>query len=1307
MKRLVNFLALLFLGSGMAVAQTSITIGAGSQSGTSSNGATGDPGPMYRSTATSAFVYSRHHYLYTSSELSALPTGAVITEVAWNKDNNAASNSNFLFEIYMANSTLSSVQTPPQTWANLTSGSTQVYSSSNTSVSSAIGWVSFPLSTPFVYTGGALEISVNFDMSSGSSPWTTAGFSWKKDPITNRTISYCGSTASTTLNNARTVRPQIRITYVPGGPCTSPPTPGTVTASRTAVCASEPVDLGLTGNSFGQGQTYQWQFSTSPTGPFNNVGSASNTPSYTHNMTTTGYFRARVTCGTSSATTAPQLITVNPNMAGGVYTIDPALPPSATNFTSLGDAVNALSCGISGPVVFDIAPGTYTEQISIPNIIGASSTNRVTFQSSTGNPGDVLIEYNASGTGDNYIVQLDNASYISLKNLTMDALNASYSRIIDIIGDASEDSVLGCILTGPTLNSSSNNAARIFANSVTGRGNVFQDNIVERGAAGLYLYGTTALAEDWVVERNQFLDQYYYPSYLRYTGNLKYRQNLIQTASTSTQYGIYSYYNDNGMEIVGNEIYIGGSGTKYGIYNYYSDGTAAEPVIIANNIVMVDNGTSTGMPLRLYYSNYQMIYNNTFQVLSTATGSYAGYLYLTSAYGNVIMLNNIFSNAGGGPSLYVYDGQILESMQSSFDFNNYYTTGTTLISQASNPAASSLSEWRIQTGQDMNSISYDPGFQSMQVPIPDPSNPASWSLNGRGVHIPGNDADLYGNPRVTQLQDGVPDIGAVEFTPTSIPPDAEAHPLSPSAGDYQVFTFGEDTVARIYWHPNAPEPNTLTVKSYTGTMGPNITHVSPNSYMYFYADVQVPGSGYLFDMELYYKDPWLGTIQSESDLKMIRQNLPGPWIAYNFDQTSADVNRNTLLSEELDEFGFFTGVDNDVVFSAVLRANPRVFCPGDSVLLRANLGPGYSYTWKRNGSVIPGQSGSTLKVTQSGNYSVEISNASSITTESQPITVSLVSPPGAQVYPQGMTQFCPGDSVTLQANAGGGLSYQWRLNGVDIPGADQSFLNVSSSGIYTVEVHNQACGTVSKGIPVTVGPPQVQLGNDTTLCESWEPLVLDAGYPGARYLWSTGDTTQTVEVNPNTVEYWVEVSLGAHCSDRDSVIINLDPLPKVVGISYVRVNSTLFRLSPAGEKHTDSYLWIFGDGSRHTTRTVDHHYDESNKEVMLIVFNDCGSDTASVTLPVSVDDLNTRESAYLLYPNPTQDVLYLETGKGASVSEWHIFNAMGARVQEGKPVFHQNRMRIDLPSSLPSGSYYLRIRDEQGGVHHRPFQIRK
>src|SRR5690606_13583218 len=145
------------------------------------------------------------------------------------------------------------------------------------------------------------------------------------------------------------------------------------------------------------------------------------------------------------------------------------------------------------------------------------------------------IEYTATGTGDNYVIKLEDASYLTFRNLTLDALNASYGRVFEIIGGASYDSVLGCVITGQTLNSSSTNAARIFANSVSGKANVFQDNLVERGAAGLYLYGVTSLAEDWVVERNQFIDQYYYPTYLRYTGNLKFRDNLIQSSSASTQ----------------------------------------------------------------------------------------------------------------------------------------------------------------------------------------------------------------------------------------------------------------------------------------------------------------------------------------------------------------------------------------------------------------------------------------------------------------------------------------------------------------------------------------------------------------------------------------------------------------------------------------------------------------------------------------------------------------------------------------------------------------------------------------------------
>src|SRR5690625_7047607 len=98
---------LLFLIPIQLFPQKTAVIGAGSQTGTSSNSATGDPGPIYKSTGTSDFLYSRHHYYYSQAELSAegIVPGSIITKLAWYKDNNAASNAPHDFEVWLKNST--------------------------------------------------------------------------------------------------------------------------------------------------------------------------------------------------------------------------------------------------------------------------------------------------------------------------------------------------------------------------------------------------------------------------------------------------------------------------------------------------------------------------------------------------------------------------------------------------------------------------------------------------------------------------------------------------------------------------------------------------------------------------------------------------------------------------------------------------------------------------------------------------------------------------------------------------------------------------------------------------------------------------------------------------------------------------------------------------------------------------------------------------------------------------------------------------------------------------------------------------
>ncbi|MCB2205322.1 hypothetical protein KQI65_11275, partial [bacterium] len=83
----------------------------------------------------------------------------------------------------------------------------------------------------------------------------------------------------------------------------------------------------------------------------------------------------------------------------GTFTIGGASP----DFATFNDAANALTAfGLCGPVVFNVRPGTYNEQIELDQIPGASSVNTVTFQSETGNKNDVNLTYQASSTADNW-----------------------------------------------------------------------------------------------------------------------------------------------------------------------------------------------------------------------------------------------------------------------------------------------------------------------------------------------------------------------------------------------------------------------------------------------------------------------------------------------------------------------------------------------------------------------------------------------------------------------------------------------------------------------------------------------------------------------------------------------------------------------------------------------------------------------------------------------------------------------------------------------------------------------------------------
>ena len=128
-------------------------------------------------------------------------------------------------------------------------------------------------------------------------------------------------------------------------------------------------------------------------------------------------------------------------------------------------------------------------------------------------------------------------------------------------------------------------------------------------------------------------------------------------------------------------------------------------------------------------------------------------------------------------------------------------------------------------------------------------------------------------------------------------------------------------------------------------------------------------------------------------------------------------------------------------------------------------------------------------------------------------------------------------SVVLEGPAGWD-HYSWN-NGFS--GLKQ--LTVTQSGQYSLSVWNDHCCFQRDSLLVTVLPkPVFSLGNDTLLKQS-HTLVLNVPAGFRKYLWSTGDTLNSVTLKgsaytPGKHQIWCEV-FNASCSQVDSLMLDV------------------------------------------------------------------------------------------------------------------------------------------------------------------------
>ena len=140
-------------------------------------------------------------------------------------------------------------------------------------------------------------------------------------------------------------------------------------------------------------------------------------------------------------------------LSAGSYTIDPGSSASSTNYqnfaSAVGDMVSgsrtdggaANGPGINGAILFKVADGSYNEQISITAISGSSATNTVTFQSNSKDSTKVNLNYYGN-YGTDYVVQLYGASFITFRQMTIEATGGYYGIAVDVENTSYNNSFL-------------------------------------------------------------------------------------------------------------------------------------------------------------------------------------------------------------------------------------------------------------------------------------------------------------------------------------------------------------------------------------------------------------------------------------------------------------------------------------------------------------------------------------------------------------------------------------------------------------------------------------------------------------------------------------------------------------------------------------------------------------------------------------------------------------------------------------------------------------------------------------------------
>lgn len=461
------------------------------------------------------------------------------------------------------------------------------------------------------------------------------------------------------------------------------------------------------------------------------------------------------------------IIKVSATQLNGSYSINPSATATATNFQNFASAIsyltsasartdggpsNSIPFGVSGPVVFNISAGTYTGQISIITISGASSINTITFDGGIGNASTRIITY--SGTFSSFpTIDINNSPYLIIRNLTIIGTSSSYAFGVSIRGTSNNCRISNCIINVPSSTVSSINGIIIGGNingtnPATRIDSVLIDsNIITGGYYGIFFNGINASNHSLQnsIIKNQVSNFANKGVALLGQNGISVSNNTINKGGT----GLYIQSSNNNASI---PILISGNRITNCITNLYvlsCTNTISNVGFITNNFLGGGTKSATAFSCQIESSSYWNIANNSINYDTISSFNTNSSLYLNTST-DISIINNILAiKKTNNPALplYINSGSTIDIM----DYNVFYREDTTDHSLINYLGVNYNSgNFKGVGGFNLHSLYINPGFvndTNLHISIP--------CLTGTALSYVNTDID--GN-----IRNSPPNIGAYE-----------------------------------------------------------------------------------------------------------------------------------------------------------------------------------------------------------------------------------------------------------------------------------------------------------------------------------------------------------------------------------------------------------------------------------------------------------------------------------------------------------------------------------------------------------------